>query len=585
MSSTTYPEKRSRLMSFKKGNLLLGALCCIPLLHALLLFLMTDIFLITDPNALEVMIVNFLRPVGVIGAMIVFMWSAYHERGYRRWAWICQVAAMVCSVVFTTLLIIPWRVPGALVRILAIMIYLLGLGTITLYLKSRTSELGNFMRVAMGGVTVGFSMLIFTASILPRMLPNWEAPLTLYTANFSFTIGIFFAVLIVATRERSGIHIPILLASLGCLLVNDLINLVPAWQNSRLVLSGFSFSLTTLHNILLSVVAYRSVVVKQLPEQHPTEKPLRDWLLWTSLPLAVVLATFFAASLAGQTPFILLLPLALFAVMHEALAALDYRRVLNNLQSSNQQLAAAKEQAQAEAATTESFLIRLIHDLAPPVQGLLTVVNFSAAWREEQCRFQELAAKQVGLLKRFIEQARAYLQVRTFSLAKTDVVLLPICLDAVEAASLLAQPRSVQIVQEILVDTPALWGDETAIRRILDNLLTNAVRISPQGGEVILSVTRPAPDQVQIAVTDQGPGISPEKQVYLFKPYAALQNLDGQEHPSPTGTGLGLGLAIVKELTTALGGMCGVHSTPGAGSTFYVRLPLRPLPSATPVEA
>ncbi len=300
--------------------------------------------------------------------------------------------------------------------------------------------------------------------------------------------------------------------------------------------------------------------------------------------MAIVLATFFAASLVGRTPFIYLLLLALLAVIHEVLAALDYRRVLNHLQLSNQQLAVAKDRVQAEAATTEAFLIRLIHDLAPPVQGLLTVVNFNAAWREEQCRFQELAAKQVGLLKQFVEQARAYLQARTFSLRRTNILLLPICWDAVETASLLAQPRGVQIVQEILVDTPILWGNETAIRRILDNLLTNAVRITPTGGEVVLSVTRPVPDQVQIAVQDQGPGIPPEKQAYLFKPYTALQNLDGQEHPSPTGTGLGLGLAIVKELTTALDGLCGVHSTLGAGSTFYVRLPLQSMPSPTPIE-
>lgn len=176
---------------------------------------------------------------------------------------------------------------------------------------------------------------------------------------------------------------PLLLASLGCVLVNSIFIFVPSWRHSQLMSFSFNFALTTLHNILLSAVAYLSVIAPPLPERPLRERPLRDWLLWTSLPVSVALATFFTASLVGQTPLIYLLLLALFAVIHEVLAALDYRRVLNYLQSSNQQLALAKDQAQAEVATTEAFLLQLIHDLALPVQGLLTVVNFSAAWHEE----------------------------------------------------------------------------------------------------------------------------------------------------------------------------------------------------------
>ncbi len=171
MSSSTYPTKRSRLSSIKKGYWFLGALCCIPLLHALLLLLITGFSLVGDPNAPTLMVVNFLRPVGVVGAMLVFIWSAYHEHGYRRWAWICQVAAMVCSMVFSISAITQLG-NTPLMTMMATTIYLLGLGTITLYLKSRASELGNFTRVIMGGVTVGFSVLVFTSGILPSALPT-----------------------------------------------------------------------------------------------------------------------------------------------------------------------------------------------------------------------------------------------------------------------------------------------------------------------------------------------------------------------------------------------------------------------------
>lgn len=119
-----------------------------------------------------------------------------------------------------------------------------------------------------------------------------------------------------------------------------------------------------------------------------------------------------------------------------------------------------------------------------------------------------------------------------------------------------------------------VWGDEAAILRILDNLLTNALGVTPDEGTVIVRVTAVVPNHIELAIIDQGPGIPAEKQATLFQPYHSIQRpsltQSNSLEPSPTGTGMGLGLAIVKELSSAIGGRCGVHSQLGAGSTFYV---------------
>ena len=121
-----------------------------------------------------------------------------------------------------------------------------------------------------------------------------------------------------------------------------------------------------------------------------------------------------------------------------------------------------------------------------------------------------------------------------------------------------------------------VWGNEVALLRILDNLLTNALGVTPDGETVILRVTSPALCWIEVAIVDQGPGIPVEKQATLFQPYHSVQmnTLDQRTSltPSPTGTGMGLGLAIVKELSSAIGGTCGVRSQPRTGSTFYIHL-------------
>jgi signal transduction histidine kinase len=110
-------------------------------------------------------------------------------------------------------------------------------------------------------------------------------------------------------------------------------------------------------------------------------------------------------------------------------------------------------------------------------------------------------------------------------------------------------------------------GDRDRIEQVLVNLIDNAVKYSPDGGEVVVS-TVPTAASVRVEVADQGIGIPPAEQEAVFEKF---YRADPQHRAAPSGTGLGL--YICRELVQRMGGTIGVRSSPGGGSTFWFQLP------------
>jgi PAS domain S-box-containing protein len=110
-------------------------------------------------------------------------------------------------------------------------------------------------------------------------------------------------------------------------------------------------------------------------------------------------------------------------------------------------------------------------------------------------------------------------------------------------------------------------GDRDRIEQVLVNLIDNAVKYSPDGGEVVVS-TVPAAASVRVEVADQGLGIPPAEHEAVFEKF---YRGDPQHRAVPGGTGLGL--YICRQLVQRMGGTIGVRSRPGGGSTFWFQLP------------
>jgi two-component system sensor histidine kinase/response regulator len=111
-------------------------------------------------------------------------------------------------------------------------------------------------------------------------------------------------------------------------------------------------------------------------------------------------------------------------------------------------------------------------------------------------------------------------------------------------------------------------GDPGAIEQVLENVVSNAVKFSPAGTTVLVSV-QPDGGTGVVDVEDQGPGISSADRERLFAKFSRLS-------ARPTGgeSSTGLGLSIVKTLTEAMGGEVSLESPPGRGARFRVRLPV-----------
>jgi two-component system sensor histidine kinase VicK len=110
--------------------------------------------------------------------------------------------------------------------------------------------------------------------------------------------------------------------------------------------------------------------------------------------------------------------------------------------------------------------------------------------------------------------------------------------------------------------------DEVRLQQVMANLLANAIRYSPIGSAVVVSVELSA-NTVRVSVTDQGDGVAADFESRLFQKFSQADSSDRRQV-----AGTGLGLAICKDLLKAMGGTIGYHRSTTGGACFYFTLPL-----------
>lgn len=238
--------------------------------------------------------------------------------------------------------------------------------------------------------------------------------------------------------------------------------------------------------------------------------------------------------------------------------------------------AAARRLSEARAAEGRKarLMAVLAHDLRTPLVAVLGAL--------ELVREGQDAAARVHVLERIERDGHGMLQLidDVLELARLGAGELRLRPEPFDAAALLDEVADLVRAQaarngtEVVTEaegTPPLFGDVTALRRVLTNFATNAVKAT-EGGGIRLSATAGAPDaeghSVTFAVTDTGRGIAPGDIPRLFRDFGMLDREDADAG------GTGLGLAICRRLATAMGGEVGVESTPGVGSRFWLRVTL-----------
>jgi signal transduction histidine kinase len=217
---------------------------------------------------------------------------------------------------------------------------------------------------------------------------------------------------------------------------------------------------------------------------------------------------------------------------------------------------------------SRNFLMSVSHELRTP---LTAIRGHVAALREgvlddetARRRSLEVISEEALRLERLVGDVLdlAKLDARRFAVLREEVDMRALCERAYTTFAEEAKTRGIEYDLE-LGEGAVLITDGDRVLQIVTNLLANALHWTPEGGRVDLGLARDN-GEVTVSVSDTGPGIEPEAEERVFRPFW-----------SGDGGGTGLGLTIARELAVALGGRLELDSEPGRGSRFVLVLPLQ----------
>jgi two-component system sensor histidine kinase BarA len=239
------------------------------------------------------------------------------------------------------------------------------------------------------------------------------------------------------------------------------------------------------------------------------------------------------------------------------------------------------EMAETNVALYESnrlkseFVANVSHELRTP---LTSIIGFAELLREGPTG--EMGGRAARYAENILISGRILLEIINdlLDLAKMEagkvelhLATVPVdelCNALIDFVRPMADKKKIDLAAVIGPDLPILITDRGKLRQVLFNLISNAIKFTPEGGRVRLAAERLDDQQVRLSISDTGPGVAHQDQRLIFEKFRQIDQSATREHH-----GTGLGLAIARELTLLLGGQIGVDSEPGQGATFWVTLP------------
>jgi len=245
--------------------------------------------------------------------------------------------------------------------------------------------------------------------------------------------------------------------------------------------------------------------------------------------------------------------------------------MLHQIQGAFAATAASEEQARRSEENMRRFVADASHELRTP---LTSIMGFAELYRQGAMTDTEVLmsrieteAKRMGLLVEDLLML-ARLDARR-PLERAPVDLLALASDVVHSARAAAPGRDISVEVFDGPGVPEVSGDAARLAQVLSNLVGNAILHTPDDASITVRVGTVDDDAV-LAVTDTGPGLSEKDRARVFERF---YRSDSSRHRTDNSSGSGLGLSIVAALVAAHGGTVGVDSEPGAGATFWVRIP------------
>jgi signal transduction histidine kinase len=251
----------------------------------------------------------------------------------------------------------------------------------------------------------------------------------------------------------------------------------------------------------------------------------------------------------------------------QAVIAIENRRLFREIQDKSHQLEIANQHK-------SEFLANMSHELRTPLNA---IIGFSEVLIERM--FGDLNDKQDDYLKDIFSSGKHLLSLINdiLDLSKIEAGRMELDIDDFDVPAALAnaltlvreraQRHDITLSLQVAPEVGELRADERKLKQIMLNLLTNAVKFTPDGGRVDVSAQL-ADGVLEVAVADTGIGIAVEDQAAVFEEFRQVGR-----HYTNKQEGTGLGLSLTKRFVELHGGTIRVQSEPGQGSTFSFTLP------------
>lgn len=242
------------------------------------------------------------------------------------------------------------------------------------------------------------------------------------------------------------------------------------------------------------------------------------------------------------------------------------QRVKERTAELNEALQRLSELSQMKA----NFVANISHELRTPLTHIkgyleLMITESLGSISEEQRHGLQVSQRAAGRLEGLIDDLIMFsLNTRgemSMKLGQVDIRRLVTL--AVKSATSKAEERNVQLTLSTVEQAPSVQADPEKIGWVLNQLLDNAIKFTPSGGSVTVSIKTEANNLIHVSITDTGIGIPAHRLAEIFEPF---HQLDGSSTRHYGGTGLGL--SLVRQIVEAHGSLLDVQSVEGKGSTF-----------------